>query len=233
MRFLVAVGVILAGLDGVAGATVTSSGVPYTDANAVGYLGLCNQSGQQVTSGSINTTPFAWRAISSEPAPPPYNNGEGTATLLAFQPLNGLPVGDWSGMELTSSSYYTNPANPMAAATDRDQSLADFIKAYPPEWRGFLQLRIYLGAANQQPYSQKYPTLNIKVTGKTWKAVGGGPVNCASGSAESLEGLVPSTTTSSSPRAKKKSGGGAAVGSAAPSTAKTGKKDTKSGKDGK
>ena len=32
--------------------------VPYTDPSAVGYVGLCNSSGQQITSGNINTTPF-------------------------------------------------------------------------------------------------------------------------------------------------------------------------------
>src|SRR6202034_1112123 len=93
-------------------------------------------------------------------------------------------------------SRYTNPANPMAAATTDDQSLQDIIEQYPPKWDGFLQLRIYLGTANEPGYTQHYPALNIQVTGDTWQAVGGSSVNCSSGTSESLESVVlPSTTT--------------------------------------
>ena len=77
-----------------------------------------------------------------------------------------------------------------------DQSLQDIIEHYPPKWDGFLQLRIYLGTANKQAYTLHYPALNIQVTGDTWQAVGGSPVNCASGTSESIgERPAPSTTT--------------------------------------
>jgi hypothetical protein len=86
----------------------------------------------------------------------------------------------------------------MAAATDGDQSLQSIIEAYPPRWDGFLQLRMYLSTAGHEPYEATYPTLNVQVTGDTWQAVGGSPVNCASGTAVSIESvlLAPSTTTS-------------------------------------
>jgi hypothetical protein len=181
-------------LNGAVAAATTT--VPYTDPNAVGSIGLCNQAGQQITSGSISTTPFAWRAVSTQPAQAPYNNAGRTATLLAYLPLQALPAGDWSGEEMTSSSSYTNPANPMAAATDGDQSLQSFIEAYPPKWDGFVQLRMYLSTANHQAYEAQYPTLNIQVTGDTWQAVGGSPVNCDSGTAVSIETvLLPASTT--------------------------------------
>ena len=207
-------------LTGAAGAATPV--VPYTDPNAVGSIGLCNQAGQQITSGSISTTPFAWRAVSTQPAQAPYNNAGRTATLVAFQPQEALPAGDWSGAEMTSSSSYTNPANPMAAATDGDQSLQSFIEQYPPKWDGFVQLRMYLSTANHQPYEAQYPTLNIQVTGNTWQAVGGSPVNCASGTAESIETMLlppstisttstPSTTTTTTV-SDSGSGKGASVG---------------------
>jgi hypothetical protein len=185
-------------LTGTAGAATTV--VPYTDPNAVGSIGLCNQAGQQITSGSISTSPFAWRAVSTQPAQSPYNNAGRTATLVAFQPQQALPAGDWSGAEITSSSSYTNPSNPMTAATDGDQSLQSFMEQYPPKWDGFVQLRMYLSTANHQPYEAQYPTLNIQVTGNTWQAVGGSSVNCASGTAESIETMLlpPSTTTTTS-----------------------------------
>jgi hypothetical protein len=186
------------GFTGAAGAA--TSAAPYTDPDAVGSIGLCNQAGQQITSGSVTAQPFAWRAVSTQPAPSPYNNTGRTATLVAYQPQQSLPAGDWSGTQLTTSARYSNPANPMAAATAADQTLQDIIEEYPPKWDGFLQLRIYLGTANEQPYDQRYPSLNIQVTGDTWQAVGGSTVNCASGTAESLESvLLPSTTTTAPP----------------------------------
>ena len=200
-RALVIAGIALAGSAALsAGRSATTSAVPYTDPDAVGSIGLCNQAGQQITSGSVTAQPFAWRAVSTQPAPSPYNNTGRTATLVAYQPQQGLPAGDWSGTQLTTSSRYTNPANPMAAATAADQTLQDIIAEYPPRWDGFLQLRIYLGTANEQAYDQNYPSLNIQVTGDTWRAVGGSTVNCASGTAESSESaLLPSTTTTAAP----------------------------------
>ncbi|MFZ0251251.1 MAG: hypothetical protein WAL61_14995 [Acidimicrobiales bacterium] len=200
---------------------------PFTDPSAVGSIGLCNQAGQQITEGSITTRPFAWRAVSTQAAPAPYNNAGRTAILVAYLPQQGLPAGDWSGTEMTASSNYTNPANPMAAATDGDESLQSVVEEFPPKWDGFLQLRMYLDTANRQPYESQYPTLNIQVTGDTWQAVGGSQVNCSSGTAESIETvLLPSTTTttSSSPPAPTTtpavvSGNGTSSGGASSATA--------------
>lgn len=188
------------GLALVSGGPAASAGaataVPYTDPGAAGTIGLCNQAGQQITSGNVNTKPFAWRAVSSVPAPSPYNNTGRTAVLVAYQPQQELPAGDWSGAQLTASSHYSNPTNPMAAATDGDTSLGTFIQDYPPKWDGFIELRMYLGTDNEPSYQEKYPVLNIKITGSTWHAVGGAPVSCSSGTAESIETvLLPSTTT--------------------------------------
>jgi LPXTG-motif cell wall-anchored protein len=202
-RVLTALAVVVVGLLGVSGMAAAGSGVPYTDPNAVGYIGLCNQGGHQITSGNVDATPFAWRAVSSQAAPAPYNNADRTAILLAYQPQQGLASGEWSGDELTASARYTNPANPMAAATAGDDSLADFIDEFHPKWDGLLQLRMYLGTQNQEQYESHYPVLNIKVTGDTWSALGGGPVNCDSGSAVSLESVVlPATTAPSAKGAK-------------------------------
>lgn len=188
---------VVAGALTLGGGASAATTVPYTDPDAVGSIGLCNQAGQQITSGNITAVPFAWRAVSTEPAQAPYNNAGRTATLVVYQPLQGLPPGDWSGAQLTSSSRYSNAANPMAAATDRDQSLEDIIEQYQPKWDGFLQLRIYLGTADEPTYTSHYPALNIQVTGNAWQAVGGSAVNCASGTSESIESiLLPSTTSS-------------------------------------
>jgi hypothetical protein len=195
-RVILVVALGLAGPLALAGRAGASPAAPYTDPAVVGSIGLCNQAGQQITSGSVTAKPFAWRAVSTQPAQAPYDNAGRTATLVAYQPLQSLPPGDWSGAQMTSSSSYTNPANPMAAATDGDQSLQDIIAQYPPQWDGFLQLRMYLSTSDKQPYTLHYPALNIQVTGSTWQAIGGSPVNCASGTAVSIESvLLPSATT--------------------------------------
>jgi hypothetical protein len=204
------------------GAMAAGPGAPFADSDVAGSIGLCNQAGQQITSGNVTAQPFAWRAVSTEPAQAPYNDASRTATLVAYQPQQGLPAGDWSGAQMTSSSRYSNPANPMAAATTADQSLQDIIEQYPPKWDGFLQLRIYLGTANQETYDQRYPALDIEVTGDTWQAIGGSPVNCASGTAVSLESVLlpsssttttaPTTTTSSTSAVASAAGKGASGG---------------------
>jgi len=188
---LVAAGTALVLVTGFTpGRAVAAITVPYSDPAAVGYIGLCNQQGQQVTSGSISAAPFAWRAVSSAPAQAQYDGASRTAILMAYQPIQGLAPGDWSGDQLTSSSRYSSPANPIVAATAADWSLAQFLTEFKPEWDGLLQLRIYLGADNKPAYSLHYPALDIQVTGDTWQAVDGGPVNCASGSAESIESIL-------------------------------------------
>jgi hypothetical protein len=170
--------------------------VPYTDPSALGYIGLCNQAGQQISTGSVSATPFVLRAVSSQAAPAGYNGANGTATLMAYLPVQSLPAGDWSGEQITASSVYTNPQSPMAEGTALDAPLQDFLQDYPPQWDGFIQLRIYLDAVNMQAYEVHYPVLNLEITGDTWTAVGGGAVNCNAGSARSLAAALAPPTTS-------------------------------------
>ena len=188
---------------------------PFTDSSVQGYIGLCNQAGQQITSGSLTDTPFVWRAVSSQPAQAPYNAARRTAILVAYLPLQQLPPGDWSGSQLTSSSRYTNPQSPMAQATSQDISLAGFVSAFPPQWDGFIQLRMFLGAPDEPAYQRHYPSLNVYVSGNTWTAVGGGPVNCNAGSAESLETIVLPTTTTAGSSAKRGAAGAGTTGNGA------------------
>jgi hypothetical protein len=225
------------GLAGAAGSTTA----PYTDSNSVGYIGLCDQAGHQITTGNVHSTPFAWRAVSSVAAPSQYATASRTAILLAYQPQQGLAPGQWSGEGLSASSTYSNPATPMVAATSGDDSLEDFLEAFHPKWDGYVQLRIYLGAAGEEAYSLHYPSLSLHVVGDTWTAVGGGPVNCASGTAESLESVVlPSTTTTAAPTGggsagQKSSGTGTRSGSGAGGASKgaaTSQAGTKGATDG-
>ena len=173
-----------------------AGGAPYVDASAHGTLGLCNQQGAQVTSGKLADAPFTWRVVSTTPAVSPYGADSRTGTLYAYQPRQGFLPGEWSGEALTASSRYSNPAAPMAAATEKDPGLGSFVKDFPPSWDGFIQLRLLLGAAGVPPQTRTYPALDIQVTGSTWKVVGGASVDCHAGTAVSLETIVlPSSTT--------------------------------------
>jgi ABC-type phosphate transport system substrate-binding protein len=173
---------------GVPGAQATTT--PYHDVDAIGGITLCSQNGAQLLSGSVTAKPFAWRAVNSTAAPTSYRQG-GTATLYAFQPRLGVDPGDWSGEQLTSSSRYTVPAHPTAAATYADGSLASFLGDFPATWKGYVQLRMYLGAPGQVPSTVSYDTADLQVSGDTWRLLKGGPADCASaGHAVSLESVT-------------------------------------------
>jgi hypothetical protein len=189
----------LAMVVGLSSAATASSGVPYRDPNAAGVIGLCDRSGHQITHGDVTTRPFAWRAVSSLPARAPYNAAGATATLYAYQPRQDVAPGDWSGSQLTASARFSNPAHPMAAATSKDISLSDFIGQFAPMWDGLLQLRIFLGAPNQQVDSLTYPATTIQVTGKTWHVIDPEPASCASGTSESIESILLPASKPSSP----------------------------------
>src|SRR6516164_4154481 len=62
-----------AGAAGAAGAGAGAGPkVPYRDPAQSGYIGLCSAKGRQITSGNVDSAPFAWRAVSSVAAPPAY-----------------------------------------------------------------------------------------------------------------------------------------------------------------
>jgi hypothetical protein len=177
-----------------AGTAAAATKVPYTDPDAVGSIGLCDQQGQTLTSGSIYDKPFVWKAIDETAAPAPYNSAGATATLFAYQPRQGVDPGDWSGTQLGASARFTNPAHPTAALTGLDGSLSVFVADFPPQWNGFVQLRIYLGAPNEPAAGGSYDATNIRVNGDRWSVVGGSSVSCGSGSAVSLEQVLATTS---------------------------------------
>jgi hypothetical protein len=148
---------------------------------------LCDLAGNNVTSGNIDSSPFVWKAVSSTRAPRGYSGKGQQAGLFMFQPRPDTLPGDWSGDELTASTYYKSKAYPSAAATYKDFSLADFIKEFPSQVDGLYQLRMHFGKANYGTYSSTYPATVIQVTGDTWRVVQGGTTNCKAAAAESTE----------------------------------------------
>ena len=150
---------------------------PPADPNAKGYIGLCDRSGHQITSGNVNAAPFAWKAVASQLPPPMYHGTGQNAILNIYQLRPDTSSEDWSGDQLTAPSFYVD--TPTTVATVKDESLATFVAAYPPMQDGLYQLRMFFAANGSPTYTTTYPALYIRVSGATWTAVGGGTVNCA------------------------------------------------------
>ena len=218
-----------AGFLGAASATASAtSGVPYTDPRAVGSIGFCNAADQPITEGRISDNPFVTKAIDSTPAAAPYNGTGETATLFIYQPRQGIQASEWHGEQFGASSRSSTPLHPTAILTAGDGPLSGPLSDYPPQWDGFMQFRIYLGAPNQPIYNQTYDATNIKVSGNTWQVVDGASVSCGDGKSVSLEQTLASafpqltTSPSSSP----------ATGAAAPKPGSTSGASTKAGTGG-
>jgi LPXTG-motif cell wall-anchored protein len=174
----------------VAGATVLAIpnaayayAVPFQDQNQSGSLTLCNAAGHSVTSGSLRTVPFVWRAVSSTPAPAHYTR----AYLVLYQPIQHEDPADWTGYQMTVQAIFSNPKNPMAAATYADQPLLWPDQQMPPYWDGLYELRMYFSQPLQAGYSATYPAAVIRVTGDKWSLVRGGGGSCNDGTAVSIE----------------------------------------------
>lgn len=167
-----------------------SQSVPYSDPEARGTITLCNQALQRQDGGSVADRPFLWRAVSSVPAPAPYDGEGRLAFLFAYQPRQGVGPGEWSGEQLTGPTSYTNAGAPMAQFTEIDYALEVFLERFPARWDGLLQLRMYFGAPGNPP-SQEYVAADIQVSGGSWRLLRGGDGACDAGQATSAETLLP------------------------------------------
>ncbi|MBV9823189.1 MAG: hypothetical protein JO144_13200 [Actinobacteria bacterium] len=169
----------------------SAESVPFTDSAVQGSVGLCDASGHPLSAGSTLNHPYVTAVGSTLPAPPGYGAHDGgKATLYAFQPRRDVDPGQWSGYQLTGSSSYAEDAHPLAAGTNLDPSLQDFLSAYPAKWDGLVQLRIYYTAPNRVPYRRTYPAAVLRVRGKGWSVVQGAQLNCDLAKVVSSEKLL-------------------------------------------
>lgn len=198
---LVTTGLLLAAGVMVSGTAASAAeGVPYTDNDVAGSIAFCDAQGHQVTGGRLDDLPFAAFVVSNFAPPAPYNKANAVGTwLTAYQPREGVAPGDWSGEQMTASSFYSDPRFPKAEVLPQDISLRQIVGDFPPQWDGFVQLRMYVKVDNEPVYSQRYPAADIKVAGDTWKLVRGGGVSCTTtGTARSIaHTLIPQELTSS------------------------------------
>lgn len=161
--------------------------VPFKDTNVDGSLTFCNRNDQPITSGSLYATPFAWKTISSNPPPAGYRKSDARTTLAAYQPIQYVDPGDWSGGFLTSASTFTNPDHPVVQATNADQPLVGFTQAYPLHWDGLVEIRMMYSAVDKPQLQTPYAAAVLRVTGSTWTLVEGGGGSCSQGQGVSME----------------------------------------------
>ncbi|HSY14349.1 MAG TPA: hypothetical protein VK816_00050 [Jatrophihabitantaceae bacterium] len=197
-----------------AGPSQAATSVPYSDPSAVGELTLCNASRQPITSGSVDATPFVAYAIGTSRAPSSLDGTGRTAALYAYQPIKGLDPTQWSGEFLTGYAKYSNAAEPMAAATRLDLSLATFVHDAPPQWNGLVQLRMFLDAPYEAAYDSTYNAATVQVQGKTWTLISATKASCGDGTAVSNEDVLPELHSSATPAVHGSRAGASGTGAA-------------------
>ncbi len=167
----------------IAGASAASAAPPTfePDPNAVGTVGLYDASGNQLTSGSLDSHPVAtyFAASGAATTGSPSNP---KATPYAYIPQDGVNPANWSGDTLgpstsfgttVSSSYpgaLANSANAIAKAGSTDFSLNDILAEFTPTSTlnpNVVEIRVYTGNA------AAYYDMDVKVdtTANTWTQV--------------------------------------------------------------
>lgn len=189
---LAAVMASLLGLLILGAAPASGAGKPTvpTDASRHGYVGLCDEKGDNVSGGSVRSKPFVWRAVASSRPPAQYQGRGQNAVLAIYQVQSALPAVNWSGNALTAATFYRRAASPTAQATYADGSLAGFERAFPPAAGGLYELRMSFGKADYGLYATTYPATFIQVSGGRWHVVDGGTVRCSAAQGVSNEQLT-------------------------------------------
>lgn len=181
---LVAGAVIVAGVCWQArGDDRTSGGpraVPYGDPQSGGLLTLCSDDGESVTGGGTADRPFAAAVLGQTALPPELDATGAVATLFAYQPREGVAADEYSGVAITAATRFAAAEQPAARITGDAWSVGDFVAAFPADFDGHVQLRLYLGTPETGTLSTNpYDTADLRVDGDRWELVRGGSASCA------------------------------------------------------
>jgi hypothetical protein len=143
------------------------------DPNSVGSLIFYNSSGQVITGGSLTDQPVAAYVLGTNTV----RAGDTKASLWGFLPVNGTPIGQWSGEELGTSTTYPNASAPGSLATTAlpletggatDESIATLELDFPNTdtsddgYANMYQLRLYTSKPGEG-ISTQYDSADIEV----------------------------------------------------------------------
>ena len=172
---------VLAGPAGAATPPPWQSG-PTKDPNVTGVLTLHDASGAEVTSGTLDDGPIA-AFVSGSTA---LRAGDKLATLFAYTPDSGTPVGAWAGLPLSAATNFTTatlPASlgtglPVVALTSADTTIPQYAAGLPNTstasgYHGVYELRLRTTAPGQSA-TAAYDVVDIVVDGNTWHVAGVG-----------------------------------------------------------
>ncbi len=175
-------GSLIAGFGGVASATTPAPWEP-VGSPEVGNLLFFNAAGQQITGGNLTDAPIAAYVQGTTT----LRSGDTKATLKAYTPVNGQPVGAWTGglISATASTFPNSgaPSNlassslPLVTGTSSDNSLATYISSNPNNdnsttdgYGGVYVLRLVTSGPGLSA-TTTYDAADIQVTGSTWSVV--------------------------------------------------------------
>jgi hypothetical protein len=151
---------------------------PYKDPAATGLITLCDADGKAQTEGAVDK-PLASVVIGSSAAPKAYGAPGAVASLFAYQPREGIEPVEFSGLQLTGSSLYTDSKRPAVQVTSESTSIGDFVTAFPARDHGFVQLRLLLSAPHAGTQTARYDTADLQIEDGTWHVVSGGAGDCS------------------------------------------------------
>jgi hypothetical protein len=162
------------------GEAAETTKVPYDDAQSAGSLTLCSADGKPVTGGKVDDQPFAAVVLGETALPSNLDPTGAVATLFAYQPREGVATSEFSGNALTATAEFADPGRPAARVEEDAWTIGDFVTAFPADYDGYVQLRLYLGTPEAGTLSdQPYDTADLRVVGDAWELVRGGTASCA------------------------------------------------------
>ena len=156
---------------------------PVANPPQAGGLLFFNAAGQQITGGSVSTSPLAAYVEGTAV----LNASDDKATLEAYTPVDGVNPGTWSGQGLSSSTVYPNtsappPLNtstlPVVTGSATDVSLATYVLSFPNDDTssdGYAGLYVLRLISSHPTTTTSYDSADIQITGTgptaTWSVV--------------------------------------------------------------
>lgn len=181
-----AVVVLVIAVAAVAWSVTREEVVPYDDPRSSGLLTLCDESGRQVTKGSVDDTPFAPIVFGQTPVDERVPDGAVVnATLFGYQPREAVDPQEFSGSPIGGPVPFVDRAKPATRVVKEAWSIGDFVEVFPAKQGGYVQLRLITSTNGIGAISEAYDTADIKVDGDSWHVVRGGDADC-SGAADLL-----------------------------------------------
>jgi len=160
--------------------------VPYNDPQSSGLLTLCDESGNQVTKGSVDDTPFAPIVLGSTPVDDKVaKDAVVNATLYGYQPRESVDPLEYSGSPIGGPVPFVNHDRPATRVVEDAWSISNFVEVFPAKYDGYVQLRLITSTTGIGAFTDTYDTADIKVDGDSWHVVRGGNASC-SGAADLL-----------------------------------------------